>query len=615
MQRLLYAINHKATEEKITEQIKDKLICVGAVTYKEAVISAIFDNHADIVLIRDTLGGHIKTEDLIQQIRLQCPLVRIVFLSSGRNKKDNLISTLISYGIYDIIVSDSISVQTIVSYLLEPRNFRDVAAYFKPLSFEDPDEGEKPSVEPGGLAGLFRRRKPEEKPQATPAVLQDNSPVSVNLEAMRAAIEEEANRKAQVGIQKIIDQEVETKTKDLQQKLKETEASLSAVNSSLQGQIKSEAAAGRELNEARNQVAQMKKEISEREAEMAKIKTEYEERLKTTKSTADPEWFLKRSQEMEAEISKLKAELKEAQDKTSEVSIKVDYSMDGSIVLPDMEDYVKPDPSDNHVFLFMGAKHGVGTTTAALNMAALLAATGQKTLLIELNSKYPMLNQYFEFTNLTAGVDTACEGLKTGNFRALESAIIKPHGLTPANHGLSKAYKKLPGGLHFMLFSNSYLLANKAGSGSLAAESFKDMIYALLIQLKYSYIIIDVQADEKELYDMCLNAGFAADKLVMVLSQDPHAMSSAGYLISDIAKTPSGKLVKDAVYLIDQNISSLEPSTKKIAKYLSTDPKQCVPLTLDRPGHIKAAMSALPYVYQGGQCDNDYKTLMTMVKS
>lgn len=621
--RLLFAINHKDTEDKIAAQVKSKCLCVGAVTYREAVLPAILENHADIVLIRDTLGGALKMEDLVRQIRLECPLVRIIFLSSARPKGDALISMLVSYGVYDIIISDAVQLQTIVSYIINPRTFRDVAAYFKPLAVPDEEApvSQQKEKKNGFLGGLFGRhdKQPEEEAEPGPST----QPIGVNMQALRASLEEEANRKAQQGIDAIIEQAVEQKTKELRQELKDKEAALESANASLQSQVRAEATSSRELEGMRNKLEAMEKEHAEEKASMAAIKAEYEERLLSTKSAHDPEWFLQKSKEMEAENERLQGELTAVKAETERLkqsahseegtpSLKVDYSMeDGSIVLPDDGEAPPANPTENHVFLFMGAKHGVGNTTAALNTAASLAATGQKTLLIELNSHFPLLNHYFEFTNLTAGVDTACSGVKDGNYRAVESAIVKPHALSPANRSLGKAYKKLPGSLHFMLFSNAYLLDS---SGKLETGAFKDLIYTLLIQLKYSYIIIDVQTDESELFDMCVNGGFLADKLVITLSQDPHALASTGYLVTSLAKTNCSKLLRDAIFLVDQYVPSIDPKLPKMAKYLSASNKQCFAIGLARAEYIKAAMDAVPYIYNSGQ-SVEYRTIADAIKS
>lgn len=605
-QRLLFAINHKDTEDKISAQVRSKCLCVGAVTYREAVLPAILENHADIVLIRDTLGGALKMEDLIRQIRLECPLVRIIFLSSSRPKGDPLISALVSYGIYDIIISDAVQLQTIVSYIVSPRTFRDVAAYFRPLAIEEEPVTEQKEKRSSGLfGGLFSRHDKTSVPiEATP----EKQPTAINMDALRASMQEEANRKAQQGIQSIIDQAVEQKTKELRQQLEEKDAALESVNASLQNQARSEAAYSRKIENMRNEMEAMEKSHAEEQAKMAAVKAEYEERLLSTKSAHDPEWFLQRSKELEEEREKLqselastKKELEEAKQKAQGAADtpKIDYSLeDGNIVLPDTEEAAPANPAENHVILFIGAKHGVGNTTAALNTAATLAAGGQKTLLVELNSHFPLLNHYFEFTNLTAGIDTACKGVKDGNYRALESAIIKPHALSPANRSLGKAYKRLPGGLHFLLFSNQYLLEPKA---MLETSAFKDVIYALMMQMKYSYIVLDVQADEPELLNMCVNSGFLADKLVITLSQDPHALASTGYLVTSLAKTATAKLLRNVVFLVNQYVPSLDPKLSKVAKYLSASNKQCLALRLDRAEYVKAAMGAVPYVYNSGQ--------------
>lgn len=620
-QRLLFAINHKDTEDKIAAQVRSKCLCVGAVTYREAVLPAILENHADIVLIRDTLGGSLKIEDLIRQIRLECPEVRIIFLSRMRQKGDALISALISYGIYDIIISDSVQIQTIVSYIVSPRTFRDVAAYFKPIGIEEEAPIPVGKEKKGGLFdGLFGKRAKENEQAEQPI-----QPERVNVDALRASLEEEATRKAQQGIQAVIDQAVETQTKEIRQKLKDTEAALEAANISLQSQVKSEAASGREVENIRTQMEAKEREYKQKLEEMAGIQRQYEERLLATKSTHDPEWFLAKSKELEEEKSKLEIALEETRKELEKAKatvsegenvVQVDFSMeDGSIVLPDTEEATPGNPAENHVFLFVGAKHGVGNTTAALNTAATLAAGGQKTLLIELNNHFPLINHYFEFTNLTAGIDTACAGIKANNYRAIESAIVKPHALTPMNRQLGKAYKKLPGGLHFMLFSNSYLLG-QSGDGiprKLEGEAFKDLIYFLLIQLKYSYIIIDVQSDDPELFNMCVAGGFLADKLVVTLTQDPHALASAGYLITHLAKTPCAKLLRDAVFLVNQYVPSIEPKTPKIAKYLSASGKQCLPLAHSRPEYIKAAMDAVPYVYNSGG-SGEYKQVVEVIR-
>ena len=618
VQRLLFAINHKDTEDAIMAQLGDDYLCVGAVAYREAVLPAITEHHADLVVIRETLGGFLGMENLAWQIRLECPDVRIVFLASQRRRGDPFLSMLVSYGIYDIIVSDAVQIQTIVSYILHPRTIRDVAVYFKPMAIPD-DVQEEPAKSEGKhgglLSGLFgRSQKPAEPEPAKPS----EPAGDVNLAALRASIEEAANRKAQQGVQAVIKREVETATRDLQRQLKEREAALEAANASLQGLTRSEASTSREAENLRNKMEAMEREHAKAVADFQAVKAEYEQRLLSTKSTHDPEWFLQKSQELEQErddlAEQLKAAQREAERLRQEVAEnadvpRVDYSMeDGTIVLPDEGEPVPPVTGENHVYLFLGSKHGVGNTSAALNTAATLAASGQKTLLIEMNSHFPLLNHFLELTNLTAGIDTACNGVRQGNYRAVEAAIVKPHALMPANRALGKAYKRLPGNLHFMLFTNNYLV-NRPGFD---IACFKDVIYSLLMQSKYGYIIIDVQSDEPDLFRACVDGGFMADKLVITVTQDPHAIASAGYLVTALAKSASAKLLRSMTILVNQYIPSLEPKLGKIAKYLSVNNKQCAAISMAREGYIKSAMAAVPYIYNGQT--GEYQALVNAIR-
>ena len=57
MKKLLYAINHRQTEDMISDYLAGEYLPVGAVTYKEAIIEQLHSTGADAVLIRDSLPG------------------------------------------------------------------------------------------------------------------------------------------------------------------------------------------------------------------------------------------------------------------------------------------------------------------------------------------------------------------------------------------------------------------------------------------------------------------------------------------------------------------------------------------------------------------------------
>ena len=73
MKKLLYAINHRQTEDMISEYLSGEYLPVGAATYKEAIIEQLHSTGADVVLIRDSLPGSTSLESLLKRIRVRCP--------------------------------------------------------------------------------------------------------------------------------------------------------------------------------------------------------------------------------------------------------------------------------------------------------------------------------------------------------------------------------------------------------------------------------------------------------------------------------------------------------------------------------------------------------------
>ena len=89
MKKLLYAINHRQTEDMISEYLSGEYLPVGAATYKEAIIEQLHSTGADVVLIRDSLPGSTSLESLLKRIRVECPDLlsppekRSIFAGSG----------------------------------------------------------------------------------------------------------------------------------------------------------------------------------------------------------------------------------------------------------------------------------------------------------------------------------------------------------------------------------------------------------------------------------------------------------------------------------------------------------------------------------------------------
>lgn len=74
MQKILYAIQQKSAEDGLTERLVDEnIVPVGSAAYREAVLPALKDSLADILVYRESLKGSRDTFDLMLEIRRNFP--------------------------------------------------------------------------------------------------------------------------------------------------------------------------------------------------------------------------------------------------------------------------------------------------------------------------------------------------------------------------------------------------------------------------------------------------------------------------------------------------------------------------------------------------------------
>lgn len=136
MQKILFAIGHRELEEYISSQLMDEFMFVGTTVYREGILMAIEKNNPDIVIIRETLEGNQNMMSIIYEIRDKFPNVRIVFIAGNRQVGDELLSTLVSHGIYDILSGKQVLVGNILSSIRTPKSYSDVKHY-QPIPIHD----------------------------------------------------------------------------------------------------------------------------------------------------------------------------------------------------------------------------------------------------------------------------------------------------------------------------------------------------------------------------------------------------------------------------------------------------------------------------------------------
>lgn len=723
MKKILYAINHRQTEDMITKHLSGEYLAVGAVTYKEAILENLHSTGADTVLIRETLPGSTNLEGLLKRIRVEYPDVRVVLICSQRPKKDPFLQTVVGLAIYDIINSDKPSIADIVSYIKTPRTFRDAAQYGIGLPEAPIKKGAAtvpadtstppPEQDPGAAVkqkakGFFsdvakgfsalkkpqntstQSNQPQQEAKTYTPVTDSGGGSHVNVELLRASIAESEARKAQADLDRMVQEAANRQTAALLSEVEDLKKQLERAK--LDAAVSEEHASSttEELNSLRSEKDSLAITLTDTRREMQQVIDMYEAQLKAMHDpTNTPEWYSEQSRLWEAQKDSLTHALEDKTREAEELTAKVEFLNEqltnGTALVTDLKEQVQraqdmqlsekgseeligrlraeaseaqgeaaqlkaelsklekemdilreggPDYSapleevpllpDNTIYnnsssspqaiLFTGSKHGIGTTTVAMNLAASIAGRGFKTILIEFNPNYPMCNQFFELTHIPYGIEEAIKAVASGELAGVDKAIIRPHGLRPTRGNLYKTYKKLPAGLHFMLFSNNSLVNKTYEKNSLITEA---TIYTLLSYLakrqQYSHIIVDIQCDDYRLQESILNSGYQFDKLCMVMTQDPHAVASAGVQITNLSRAHASSLVASGEFIINKFAPNAPITQRKIEQMLRIGAAQVTKLTEDTNGYLGAAGVGLPYLLNSGHHWMEYDVLRSKI--
>lgn len=658
MQKLLYAIQAKPVEGTLSKELASyDIVSTGAVTYREAIIPSLTESQADILVYRESLRGSTETFALMKKIRVEFPQVRVVFISNEQPATSKLLCQLVFLGIYDIINSNNPNINDILDFIVHPRDFGYAAKFFHAENIDELLPKEQPA-EPSragkkkGFFGIIDKLAgmPETPPNApvpstaSPQSLPPPKP-DVDLETVRGAMLEEARRTAQAEIPQLVSMQVEMETAALKTDLTHQKEIISSLNRDLKEKTNAELALKKQLGE----LALLKKSA---EDQLAKFKQEtdltiqsYEAQLVGLQTTKPPEWYQEQTNKWQAERTALKAEalahaqtIKELTQQLQDITLEkerlvkaleaksreaealqlavprdltsaIDDTLEADfVIIPDSDmEYKLPLSGEGRVIAFMGTKHGVGNTTVALNTAIALSSCGYKTLFIELNRQFPLVNEFFEFSNIVRGLDTAIMSLQQNNPKLAAQCIIKPHGIMTQKKTLSKVYKRLPGPLHFLLYSNDFLLRCKDGTAPYITErELKDLTYFLTMQEHYSYVVVDLQPDDPESLNTFLNSSYHVHQLVLTMTQDPHSITTAGYMITNLARSRNSALIRGAEFVVNQYSSANKMAVGKISDFLHVPANRFSRISLDSKGYMDASFSAVPYLLSKGRYSNEY---------
>lgn len=663
MKKILYAIQQKAAENYLTETLApSSIVPAGNAAYREAVLPALREAPADLLVYRESLKGSTDTFELMLSIRREFPLVRVIFIANEQPATSTLLCKLVCLGIYDIINSNNPNVSDIADFIIHPRDFGFADKFFQPRISDElvaqalipsgdipaPATEQKGRGSPFGFLSKLRGNSitSAEEPAlaSAPAPALPEMP-KVDTETMRRAMLEEARRVAQAEIPALVNIQVDMATASLKSDLAQRNATVSELRHDLKQKTDEALALRQQLDEAGELRKTLESRMLAYQQEASQVAIQYQTQLATLQTTKPPEWYHDQTRKWLAEREHYLQEISDLSTKVESSNVQLQTALaenkalsltleskdreietlqlalprdiidavddtleDDFVVIPDLDCELKPAPyGEGRLIAFMGTKHGVGNTTVALNTAIALANCGYKTCYIELNRQFPLVNEFFEFSNIVRGLDTAIKACQQGNPRLASMCIIKPHGIQTSKKSMQKIYQRLPGPLHFLLYSNEFLLQCKSKPmPGISEQDLRDLSFFLTMQERYSFVVVDLQPDDQDALNTFLQSSNHVHQLVMTMSQDPHSITTAQYMITRLARSRGNSLLQNTQFVVNQYSSGNKMSATRVCEYLHIPRGRLSKISLDSRGYMDASYAMVPYLLSKGKFSNEY---------
>lgn len=122
-------------------ELNSKYYIEGAAATREAAIDIAKTKCPGTIIFFEKTAGIATISHTMYTMRMTG--ARIIYISSDRYIGDPILETIVSYGIYDIILADEMNLDLITDYMLNPRDFNDVSIFKREYEIADQGGGEK----------------------------------------------------------------------------------------------------------------------------------------------------------------------------------------------------------------------------------------------------------------------------------------------------------------------------------------------------------------------------------------------------------------------------------------------------------------------------------------
>lgn len=397
LKKVLLAVGHIGLENYIKTDLSraGEFEFVGESVHRENILALIKETSPDILVLRETLPGKANIISLVYTIRSLYQNIRIVFLAGERAVGDELLSTLVNYGVYDILHSGKLLAKDIIALIRNPNTYKDVK-HLQPvpvmeaetveLEFVIPDQPDSDEILPeSSISDDEAEDEEDEEEDNFPKiefVLPERNPFEA-FEALEAARQERIKKVDAEATIPSISEITETK--------KEEKPTPTA------------------------RTTPTKKEES----------VQKEERQSLLKKIKIPSSPAKKAEPLAAQEEKKKLEIPRF----------------GEVL------------TTKKIITFWGTKGGVGNSTLAHNLAISLANDNKKVMYIELDDTKPSVAYWYDLGLLSEGIDTLSRHISRKEYRNVSSAIVRGKDIKSSH----KKYNVFPETLDFLFYSKEYL--------------------------------------------------------------------------------------------------------------------------------------------------------------
>lgn len=288
MKRVLFAINNKSAEQKLSKLIKEngkdeQYQVVGTLVSNESITDFLSNKSTDILVYIEGLNGKEDGFDYILRLHRTHPHIRIVFIAGQRNIGDKKLATLVAFHIYDIIAGQRILMSDVAERIVNPAEFEDVMMYlpdgadlFRDSDFQPrnaniqvaQDESERIAEK----AGLLKQIADAENL---------NKSLSIRLSASETQIRELENEKATWKEEASRERMVLEKTFDAEKK--SLSATIIELSEKLENLTADKEAAQKSYDELKEKYDSMAKSVSQQQTQNSTVLKTVQNDLRTAR--------------------------------------------------------------------------------------------------------------------------------------------------------------------------------------------------------------------------------------------------------------------------------------------------------------------------------------------